>query len=835
MLTFSKTKLASLVALSFTASLAYAQETTQAQQTDAEPMEEVVVMASPIRDSQKAAIMAKQSADNFVDVVSADTIGRFPDQNLADSLGRIPGLAIERDQGQARYINFRGTPFRYTALAIDGIYIPGAENGRVPRFDSFPAVITRKIEANKAILPSMPGESVAGYINIETFNPFDSKGFSIATDVGYGQQDLGGGDITKLSVRTSWSNDKVGFSLFGSQNSREQVTDNREFDLEQEDGELVVNELDIRSYKVKREDEAYGGRFEYQPGGVVERIFLSSLYSEFQDHEERNQYVFDFATGAGLMGGTVTPGEIGSGLATVGRSLEYGLYENSTFTNTLGSDLAFKDWTVKGRINYTQTENNMFLPIISSGYGTVMGSYDLSDINDPILNLTSVNGVNDVDNYAYSYLLNYGLSLEIDAWKYKVDAETYVDIAGLPSRLQVGAMYDTRSAVGYSGGYSLDYDLGGVNPNDYLTDESWDTDFTNSIGGNYYDNKGLRGALEAAKGELEVAYSDDTKINIDEDITVAYGMLTTDFDWGSLVTGVRIESTDYSSTGPEGSQSDSFTNVLPSLHLNVDVADDVKFRASLSTGISRPSYSEWRASATVDTTEKEISGGNPGLKAEEAYGGDLSLEWYAADASLVAVGAFYRHIDNVIYSDSSTVDAGLYLSEYAGEQWDYSGYVNGKEGHFQGLELNFIGQASDLISDKLEGFGLTANLTLLDSEFTTLGGNSYSLPGTSDMIFNSSVYYENDSVSLRLNYQFRDDWLSTTENDSMGEYWNAQKRLDLSFSYTLPSFNDVDISFYANANNLTDEIDIRYVGTEATPNQIERYGRRYMAGIRVNY
>ena len=90
----------------------------------------IVVTATPIRDSQAAAIAAKRIADNVVDVLAADTIGRFPDQNLADSLGRVPGLAIERDQGQARFINFRGAPFRYTKIAFDGIDVLGAEDGR---------------------------------------------------------------------------------------------------------------------------------------------------------------------------------------------------------------------------------------------------------------------------------------------------------------------------------------------------------------------------------------------------------------------------------------------------------------------------------------------------------------------------------------------------------------------------------------------------------------------------------------------------------------------------------------------------------------------------------
>ena len=827
---FSRTQLATCVLVALASSAVQAQQDT----AGFDEIEEVVAIASPIKDSQKAAIAAKQAASNFADIVAADTIGRFPDQNLADSLGRIPGLAIERDQGQARYINFRGAPFRYTTIAIDGITIPGAENGRIPRFDSFPSVITSRIEANKAIMPNMPGESIAGFINIETFNPFDVEGFSLSTDVGFGNQELGDGDISKFSVRTSWSGENYGVSLFASQNSRDQITDNRELDLVQQDGELVVNEIDMRSYKVKREDEAYGGRFEYRPANSMDRFFFSTLYSKFQDHEERNQFVFDFAGGAEAMGSSVQPGETGSGLAIMTRALEYGLYENSTWTTTLGADLQLDDWLVEGRVNYTKTENEMLLPLPYSLGGVTFADYDLTNIEDPLVNLTQGGSINDIE-YPVNMLIMYGSSLAIDSVQFKLDAETDFTLSGLSNTLRIGAGYDQREAEGFgtSGGTGSLYDL---NPSDYVTSQPWDTDFTNSIGGTYYDNQQLRADLDAASGGLVVTPTDDTKININEDIVVAYAMVTTQFSWGSLVSGVRVESTDYSSTGPEGEHSDSFTDVLPSLNLNVDLADDLMFRAAISTGLSRPTYNEWRASANIDTTEQTISGGNPYLEAESSYGSDISLEWYAGDASLIAVGAFYRHIDNVIYSDSTLVDAGNYVPEFAGEQWQYTGFVNGDEGHFQGIEVNFIGQASDFISEDLEGFGLSANITLLDSEFTTNSGTSFSLPGTSDMIFNTSVYYENELFSARLNYQYRDDWLSTTENDSMGEYWAAQQRLDLSLSYTLAApVYGADISFYANINNLTDEIDTRYVGTEATPNQIERYGRRYMGGVRINF
>ncbi|MBT3624282.1 MAG: TonB-dependent receptor plug domain-containing protein, partial [Gammaproteobacteria bacterium] len=96
-----------------------------------EAIEEVVVVGKSIKASTQSSLDAKRMADNVADVISADAMGRFPDQNLADALGRVPGIAIERDQGQARYVSFRGAPKRYTTTAFDGVDIPGVENGRV--------------------------------------------------------------------------------------------------------------------------------------------------------------------------------------------------------------------------------------------------------------------------------------------------------------------------------------------------------------------------------------------------------------------------------------------------------------------------------------------------------------------------------------------------------------------------------------------------------------------------------------------------------------------------------------------------------------------------------
>lgn len=795
---------------------------------DERPMEIVTVTAAPIRDSQQAAFDAKKFADNYADMISADTIGRFPDQNLADSLGRLPGLAIERDQGQARYINLRGAPFRYTSIAFDGIDVPGAENGRIPRFDSIPSVITRNIQVNKAILPSMPGESVAGFINIETFSPFAQDGWSFAADVGLGEQDLGGGDIEKYGLRTSWSNENLGFVAFTSENSREQVTDNREYDLERDatTGELIVNELDFRSYKVTREDSAYGGTFEYRGDDKLQRLFFSTLYSEFVDKEQRNQFVF-----------AITNPEAGTAVSnkdvSVSRLLEYGRYENSTLSNTIGADFQVQEWRIETRVNATDTEFTMNLPIPRSVGGTAVASYDLSDIEDPKLyldrDLASV-------NYAATIGIHYGQELKIDGLKLKADGERDFAWFSKPAVLRIGLQRDTRDADGFVSTPSVKAFPASVDIDSFNTGRPWDSNTSNTIGGTYYNNIGLRDAWAATGGLGSVTPTEDGRIDIQEEILAAYAMTTTEFNWGNVVVGARFEQTDYSSKGVvEGnavSVDDDFNHILPSVHFNFDLAEDLKLRVSASTGVNRPTYNEWRAAAKIDVLNKEVEGGNPTLEAEEAMGIDTSIEWYFAPASILSAGAFYRNIDNVIYADTSTIDGGVYLPSAAGESWVYKGAVNGDDGEMQGIELNFVGHASDLIHTG-HGLGISANLTMLDSEFTGIDGKTYGLPGSSDLLYNFSVFYENFGLSARVNYQYRDEWISPIEDPN--EKWGEQERVDLSISYELPfDLQGATMSVYANANNLTDETDVRYAGN-GTINQSESYGRRYLLGVRLHF
>lgn len=257
--------------------------------------------------------------------------------------------------------------------------------------------------------------------------------------------------------------------------------------------------------------------------------------------------------------------------------------------------------------------------------------------------------------------------------------------------------------------------------------------------------------------------------------------------------------------------------------MNVDLAENHKWRLSFTSSVTRPSYTAWRATISESPLTRSITEGNPHLKAEESSGFDTSYEWYFSDASLLSVGAFYREIENVMYTDAVRLQDG----------WTHNKPVNGGDGKIQGVEVNLQASASEWLPEPFDGLGVSTNLTLLDSEFTNIHGDTLGLPGTSDSVFNASVFYEKWGFSARLNYQHRDEWISPLE--SPDEVWAAQKRVDLTLSYDLPlDLVGAKTTIYVNGNNLTNEVDVRYAAN-GTVNQVESYGRSWLAGVRVSY
>jgi len=467
-------------------------------------------------------------------------------------------------------------------------------------------------------------------------------------------------------------------------------------------------------------------------------------------------------------------------------------------------------------------------------------SYDLTNPQSP--NLTFDENLQDLF-FPVKLLVDAigGLTTETDQFK--------IDLTNDNSRgvLKFGFKYDSRDAIG--GGAPLATVAKGFPAVDIASAEMgpWTTSFNNSIGGYYTDNAAIRRAAEAA-GASRANFPEDEMITIEEVILAAYVMQTFDMDWGNVIVGVRIEDTEYDTVGSRLvgavaeplTVSKSYTNVLPSAHVNWDLDDDRKVRLSFSSGISRPSYIESRAAADISEVAMSVSGGNPNLEEETSWGIDLAYEWYFAEASIFSATIFYRSIDNVISESSEKVLGSIY-SDIAmdGELWDLQGFGNGSDGKLNGLELAFTGRLDNYIEGFFSGFGIEANATFIDSEYTTPGGLTFELPGQSDATYNFSVFYEDHGLSARLSYRYRDAWLDETETSSVfglaeGIYWDEQSRVDLSVRYDLEPLINQKVSLFLDMNNLTDETDVRYTGALWNPNQVEAYGRRYVAGFRYS-
>ena len=693
----------------------------------------------------------------------------------------------------------------------------------------------------------MPGESISGYINVKTFKPSEIEGFSTMVEVGRGEQDLGGGDIERTNARVSYSDDIFGILVYASKNLREQITQNRETEYGVAGpGLLTPDKIDFRNYLLEREDEAVGATIErYLDNGG--RIFYTHLDTQFDDYEDRNHFRFYLGARAAKTGRTLTPTKGTAPDTYVRRLLEFGEYHNETTMHTIGADLTFGEWDVIATASQIETMFDTYLPLpyYLRGIATNV-NYDISNPEKPILTFDEK-----LSEINYPVAVNYvaQAALQTDTDQFKVDMVRFNDLG----ELKVGFKYDSRDGEG--GGLGLwvgsgrgTFNLAGaLAAYDYPDRLFIEDDLNNSVGAYYVNNRQMRADMEA-QGSGRVPFPTDQRISIEETILSAYVLQTIDKDWGNIVVGVRVEDTEYDTIGSKlvGTVlqplqvSQSYTNFLPTAHINYNLDEDKKLRLSFSTGISRPTYHESRAGASINDVTEQITGGNPFLDEEKAWGIDAAYEWYFDEARLLAISLYTREIDNVIYTTNTKVLGSVYSDAAAeGDLWDLEAYGNGSDGKLQGFELAFTGRLENYVEGFLSGFGFTGNITSIDSEFKAPAGFILpALPGQSDLAYNASIFYENEDLSIRVNYMYRDEWLDETEEgpeDMDNILWDEQVRVDASIRYDLERLTGVTASVYLNLNNMTNETDVRFTGQKWNPNQIESYGKRYLAGIRINF
>jgi TonB-dependent receptor len=876
--------------------------------------EEVIVVGTrPLAESEAAALKVQRNSDNLVSVLSADGIGRLPDQNIAFAVGRLPGVSLERDQGQARYVTLRGAPTYWTTVSFDGLSVVSPE-GRNTRFDNIPSAIASQVIVNKAITADMPGDTVAGNIDIRTRRAFDYKGFTAFGNVGLGRLDLGGGEESdnSLVVANTFFGGKLGAMIQGSFYKRRMVTDNWETDpylvpgasgTPATPGSRFAREYENKPYRLTRSNRSLSTRLDFRPSDDHD-FFFSSIWTQYSDEELRNNYIFRLDQGQGPTGATLGPSQTPGNTPRLGtvfgarinvnlNSLES---EEDSYINTLGGTSKFGGWTMDWRANYVFTSDGRDAPALpnwqspSAAADRPTVDYDFTDPANNTVRLfrTVVTGATRSKGAAVQNIGDFNIPFqnitrregadETQAYTAKLDIKREMEAFGGPLELKFGGLWTDRTKKSNEESWTAtaaQLTTAGIalpTINTFGLDKPYLGDLKLGYDFKYHSKT----ALEAFAADLQrrgVATRNDTSdayYKVGETITAGYVMGTARRDWGSLVVGVRAEKIE--NTGAAFSTiagvralrnfSSEETLFYPSAHLNLNVTDEWKLRFGVTSTASRPDYDDLRPNLNVNDATRTISGGNPEAKPEKQIGLDAYAERYMPDGGYFSAGAFYKKVTDVLFSYTDVF--GSTLLDTPG--FDRSGYLftalqNGGDGYLWGAEFTYAKTAQDWVDASnlpqwMGGFGVKASATITNSEgkvpaIRGLSGGALTvlvperkvrLPGASDFTGNLQLTYEKYDWSVRLAYQYRTDFIQsigaytvvggiTVPNGNGDTYWANDDELDLSVRYRLNS----RLELYADGVNLLNGPGRRYVDSPDFPIEYEKFGARYLAGVRFNF
>src|SRR6266566_6203841 len=130
--------------------------------------QEVIVTAERAH-GEADAINRERTADNVLQVLPAEVIRSLPNANMADAIGRLPSVTLERDEGEGKYVQIRGTEPRLTNVTLDGVNVASPESGvRQIKLDTIPADLVESVEINKTLQANMDGDGIGGSVDLKT-------------------------------------------------------------------------------------------------------------------------------------------------------------------------------------------------------------------------------------------------------------------------------------------------------------------------------------------------------------------------------------------------------------------------------------------------------------------------------------------------------------------------------------------------------------------------------------------------------------------------------------------------------------------------------------------
>jgi TonB-dependent receptor len=837
--------------------------------------DQVMVTAERVVGEAEA-INVERMAENIVQVLPMNVITSLPNTNVADAVGRLPSVTLERDEGEGKYVQIRGTEPRLSNVTIDGVNVPSPEaTVRNIKLDVIPSSLVERIEVNKTLSANQDADAIGGSVNLVTKTPGEKPTLTFSGMGGYTPIQNGRwlNAFTGTIGQRFGESKKFGALLGGTYDYNGRGID----DLEpgQAIGNFngqnvaIISTEDLRTYKYYRTRYGFDGGVDYSLGSGSS-VYLRGLYSDFHDFGDTWVYTPN-AGGAitSVNGPQITFDNSGSEV--------YRHYirrpDQQIFSVLTGArhDLTSTLITYEFAVSRAHNIGGQDFPTTNyNGPTGVTFGLSLSDPYRP--KLAPVDGTNVLDPTQYS-ITRTVLPM------YHSTQLNFQGAASLARRYSIRSHYST-----FELGLKIRNAHKTQSENDHFFDANSGTNFTlaQTLGGytnpNYYDKSFTYGPMtdysrirQVLAANLGTGFTENTDKNrivsdpatwdTSERVYAGYAMNTVSFGKVRLQTGVRIEATDssynanrvtlsngaYVSTTPVAG-SGGYINVLPSVQVQYLLGKDTNIRATYGMGISRPNFSDLVPSVQVDpnTSPKSLQLGNPALKPTKANNYDILIEHFFQPLGILQAGFFYKQLSDPIYPTIVI----LPLSDPNNPGFQQQQSINGPNAHIAGFEAAWEQRLSRL-PGLLGGFGVAANYSYTTSQVTFPAGFSGgridhpTLQRQAPNTWNLGFTYDKARFSMRFGVSHNDANLfaygfvhvdpQTDRDPILGikgplgdQYLYAHTQFDVQGSYRLYK----GLHFIAYGLNLSNEVFGFYTGSPIYPNQREYYHPTVAAGFR---
>ncbi len=799
---------------------------------------------------QARGLMERRSAERVEDVATSDVIRSRPDANVADAVGRLPGVSLERDEGEGKYLQIRGTQPSFSNVTINGAHVPSPEGDtRTVKLDVIPASLVSEIQLSKTLTADMDADAIGGSVNLVTKTPERGEPVTSLTLLG-GHTDLRNNSVYNANALAGGRfgpDGKLGFLLTGSLDRNNRPIDDVEpvFDVGTLNGATVpvVAEIDQRAYSYQRARGGIGGTMDYR---LSERssLYLHGLFSEFHNYGVR------YRADAVPADGDLTPGSLTSGSATGGtisREVQTRRPDEQIYSIIAGGKHLLNRASLDYSASYSHSQQQ-----VVNGRNTVFAldnvdyTYDASNPKFPAFAVTNGAPISTPSAFGFDNFDIQNNRTTDHELATQVNLAVPYSWGSLPASLKVGLKLRDEQKMransdsifnGYNGNFTLASALSG------FTDPSFYY--------NHYDIGPVPGAGEAESFEnanrgnfvydagKSLARTEGANYGGSEKVYAAYGMQSVDVGRLNVLAGVRVEATRADYTGnvvqlddngkylgstPE-SGSHSYANVFPSVHLRYALDTRTNLRLAATQGIARPAFADLAPYLVTSQGLHTLTEGNPQLQPTRSTNLDVMYDHYSGSIGVLSVGAYYKDITDFIFTGRQLLSSGAYSGYFASQP------QNGPSGHILGLELELQHRFTSL-PGMWSGFGVDGNLNLSDSRAKVPSGDTFrdaTMPRQGKTNANLELTYDRSRVSFRggLTYNSRNIW-EYGDDPSSDVYLDNHLQFDANATMTISP----QVQLVVQMLNISNEVFGFYQGTPATPIQREFYGRTILIGFR---